>query len=203
MLNVALTGNVAAGKSSVAELFSRWGAAVIDADLLAREAQAPGSPGLAAIVDRFGPSMIGPSGSLDRARLRSVVMADPSARADLEAIIHPEVQRRRTEFVEEARLRGDAIVVNDIPLLFEVMNPAAFDAVVLVDAPEAVRLERLVRRRGLDPATATAMIGAQLPSSFKRPRSDYVIDNDGDPAALERAAADVWRRLAARAAKGA
>jgi len=199
VLNVALTGNVAAGKSAVAGFFRRWGATVIDADTLAREAQAPGSPVLARIVERFGGAMLGPGGALDRARLRSVVLADPAARADLEAIVHPEVHRRRTALVDEARRRGDAIVVNDIPLLFEVMNPAAFDAVVLVDAPEAVRLERLVARRGLDPAAAAALIGAQLPSGPKRARSDFVIDNDGDLAALERAAADVWERLARRA----
>jgi len=199
VLNVALTGNVAAGKSAVAGFFRRWGATVIDADTLAREAQAPGSPVLARIVERFGAAMLGPGGALDRARLRAVVLADPAARADLEAIVHPEVHRRRAEFMDEARRRGDAIVVNDIPLLFEVMNPAAFDVVVLVDAPEAVRLERLVARRGLDPAAAAALMGAQLPSGPKRARSDFVIDNDGDLAALERAAADVWERLARRA----
>ena len=199
MLNVALTGNVAAGKSAVAGFFRRWGATMIDADTLAREAQAPGSPVLARIVERFGAAMLGPGGALDRARLRAVVLADPAARADLEAIVHPEVHRRRAEFMDEARRRGDAIVVNDIPLLFEVMNPAAFDVVVLVDAPEAVRLERLVARRGLDPAAAAALMGAQLPSGPKRARSDFVIDNDGDLAALERAAADVWERLARRA----
>ena len=199
MLNVGLTGNVAAGKSLVAGYFRRRGATVIDADLLARAAQAPGSAGLARIVERFGPAMLGPGGALDRARLRSVVLADPAARADLEAIVHPEVQRQRAALMDEARRRGDAIVVNDIPLLFEVMDPASFDAIVLVDAPEAVRLERLVARRGLDPATAAAMIAAQLPSGPKRARSDYVIDNDGDLAALERAAADAWQELLRRA----
>ena len=203
MLNVALTGNVAAGKSVVAALFREWGATLIDADVLAREAQAPGTPGLAAIVARFGPEMLGPGGTLDRARLRGVILADPAARADLEAIVHPEVQRRRAALVEAARLRGDPIVVNDIPLLFEVMDPAAFDAVVLVDAPEELRLERLVARRGLDPRTAAAMIAAQLPSGPKRARSAHVIDNDGDLAALRRSAAAVWQRLVERASGGA
>ena len=199
MLNVGLTGNVAAGKSLVSELFRGWGATVIDADVLARAAQAPGTPGLARIVARFGAGMLGPGGVLDRARLRAVVLADPAARADLEAIVHPEVARRRGLLMDEARRRGDAVVVNDIPLLFEVMDPAEFDAIVLVDAPEPVRLARLVARRGLDPATAGRLIAAQFPSGPKRARSDYVIDNDGDLAALERAAADVWQRLCRRA----
>jgi dephospho-CoA kinase len=109
--------------------------------------------------------------------------------------VHPEVERRRRELVEEARARGDAIVVSDIPLLFETGRQADFDAVVLVDAPEALRRERLVAFRGLDPAVARAMIAAQDPAGPKRAASDYVIDNDADLEALERASAAVWRAL--------
>ena len=124
MLNIALTGNIAAGKSTVADWFRRWGATLIDADQLVREVQAPGSEVLARIAERFGAGVLLPEGELDRARLRGIVMAEPSARRDLEAIVHPAVQARRVVRVEEARRRGDRIVVNDIPLLFEALDPA-------------------------------------------------------------------------------
>lgn|SRR5574337_1727164 len=199
MLNVALTGNIAAGKSTVAELFRRWGATIIDADRLTREAEAPGGPVLAAIVERFGRRMLGPDGALDRARLRDLVMRDAAARAELEALVHPVVQARRAALLEEARRRGDRMVVSDIPLLFEAADPSAFDAVVLVDAPEAVRLQRMIARRGLDPDTAQDLIRAQMPSAGKRARATYVVDNDGDLEALERRAAAVWEALSARA----
>ncbi len=199
MLSVALTGNIASGKSAVAELFRRWGATLIDADRLVREAQMPGGEVLRDIVERFGVEMLRPDGTLDRAALRAVVMDDAIARADLNRMVHPEVHRRRAELLAEARARGDRIVVSDIPLLFEAMDPAEFDAVVLVDAPEEIRRTRLMTGRGLTAAEADRMIRAQLPSSDKRARSDYVIDNTGDRAALERAAEEVWRALLARA----
>jgi len=199
MLSVALTGNIAAGKSSVSELFRAWGATVIDADALVREVQAPGQPALRSIQQRFGREVIGADGTLDRAALRAKVLADPAALADLNRIVHPEVHRRRLALLEEARARGDRIVVSDIPLLFEVDDPSAFDAVVLVDAPEPVRRERLRTSRGLSPADSDRMMLAQLPSDAKRGRSDYVIDNTGDLPALERAAAAVWAALLKRA----
>ena len=199
MLSVALTGNIAAGKSTVAQLFQQWGATVIDADQLVREIQGPGQPVLRKIAQRFGPGLIGPDGSLDRAALRAKVFADPQALADLNRIVHPEVRRRRLELLAEARTRGDQIVVSDIPLLFEADDPAEFDAVVLVDAPEAVRRARLLASRGSSGQEADRMIAAQLSSAAKRPRSDYVIDNGGELAALERAAGTVWRALLARA----
>lgn len=199
MLSVALTGNIAAGKSTVAELFRRWGATVIDADRLVREAQEPGQPVLEEIAARFGGKLIMEDGALDRAALRSKVLADPQALADLNRIVHPEVRRRRLELLAAARARGDRIVVSDIPLLFEADDPAAFDAVVLVDAPAAVRRHRLMASRGLSPREADSMMAAQLDSGAKRPRSDYVIENDGDLTTLERAAAGVWRALLARA----
>jgi dephospho-CoA kinase len=199
MLNVALTGNIAAGKSTVAELFRSWGAGLIEADRLVRDAQAPGTPVLRLIAARFGADLIGPAGELDRAALRQRVMGDPAARAELERLVHPEVARRRAALLAEARARGARIVVSDIPLLFESLDPAAFDAVVLVDAPEPVRRARLVARRGLSAADADRMLAAQLPSAEKRTRSAYVIDNDADPAALERRAREVWEALVARA----
>src|SRR2546426_2227279 len=143
MLNVALTGNIAAGKSSVVELFRGWGATVIDADELARQAQAPGGDVLAAIVRRFGADVLAPDGALDRAALRAKVMGDQVALDALNQIVHPAVRQRRDELLSEARERGDALVVNDIPLLFEVLDPAQFDIVVLVDAATTVRRTRL------------------------------------------------------------
>lgn len=199
MLNVGLTGNIAAGKSAVAELFRAWGATVIDADRLTREAQAPGSRVLREIAARFGGNLIGPGGALDRPALRRRVMDDPAALAALNRIVHPAVYRRRAELLAEARSRGDRIVVSDIPLLFEAADPAEFDAIVLVDAPEPVRRERLMAHRGLSAAEADRMIAVQGPSGPKRDRSTFVIDNEGDLTALEARARDVWNRLVARA----
>jgi dephospho-CoA kinase len=199
MLNVALTGNIAAGKSTVAELFRDWGAVLIEADRLVRDAQAPGSPVLHLIAARFGADLIGPAGELNRAALRRRVMGDPAARAELERIVHPDVSRRRAALLVEARARKAKIVVSDIPLLFEALDPSAFDAVVLVDAPESVRRDRLVARRGLSTEDADRMLAAQLPSAEKRARSTYVIDNDADQATLERRARVVWQALLARA----
>ncbi|HEY7636561.1 MAG TPA: dephospho-CoA kinase [Gemmatimonadales bacterium] len=198
-LSVGLTGNIASGKSTVAELFRRWGATVIVADELVREAQAPGSPLLRDIAARFGSEMILPDGALDRPRLRRRVMGHRAALDQLNHIVHPVVQRRREELLQAARARGDRIVISDIPLLFETADPAEFDAVVLVDAPEPVRRARLLADRGLSAEEADRMLASQNPSGPKRARSDYVIDNDGDHAALERATAEVWRALLARA----
>jgi dephospho-CoA kinase len=199
MLNVALTGNIASGKSAVAALFRRWGATVLDADAIVREVQAPGGPVMRRIVERFGKAVARSDGSLDRPTLRRIVMADAGARAALERIVHPAVHARRAELAAEAQARGDRVVVSDIPLLFESGDPEAFDAIVLVDAPEPVRLRRLVEQRGLTEAEAWEMIRVQLPAASKRARSHFVIDNDGDLAALERAASAVWRALVARA----
>jgi dephospho-CoA kinase len=199
MLSVALTGNIGAGKTTVAQLFRSWGATVIDADQLVREAQAPGQPVLRRIADRFGTEVIAADGSLDRGKLRAKVLADPAALADLNRIVHPEVHRRRKRLVEEARARGDRIVVSDIPLLYEAADPTEFDAVVLVDAPEPVRRARVLGSRSLPPDEVDRMMSAQMGSAPKRTRSDYVIDNDGDLQALERSAASVWQALLARA----
>lgn len=194
-LSVALTGNIAAGKSTVAGLFERWGATLIDSDQLVREAQAPDQPLLTDIASRFGAEVISSDGSLDRPALRARVLADPTALADLNRIVHPEVHRRRLELLSQARARGDRIVISDIPLLFEADDPTAFDAVVLVDAPEPVRRARLLGSRALSPVDADRMMAAQLSSTPKRTRSDYVIDNTGDLPALERAARSVWEAL--------
>ena len=195
MLNVALTGNIASGKSTVATWFADWGATVIDADQLVLEIQRAGSPTLGAIARRFGADLIRPDGELDRALLRRRVFGDSAALRDLNAIVHPEVRRRRDALVAEAAARGDSVVVSDIPLLFEVMDPAAFDLVVLVDAPADVRHARLVSQRGLSPDEADRLIASQLPADAKRARSDIVLDNTGSLEDLQRAAAEAWRRI--------
>ncbi|HET7426936.1 MAG TPA: dephospho-CoA kinase [Gemmatimonadales bacterium] len=199
MLNVALTGNIASGKSTVAELFRSWGATLIDADRLVRDVQAPGSPVLRAIAARFGQELIDPAGMLDRPALRRRVMGDPAALAELNRMVHPDVLRRRLALEREARSRGDRIVVSDIPLLFEAADPSAFDVIVLVDAPASLRRERLLAQRGLTADEADRMLAAQAPTGPKRERSTFVIDNDGDRARLEARARAVWTELLARA----
>jgi len=199
VLNVALTGNIAAGKSTVVSWLRRWGATIIDADELAREAEAPGTEVLAAIVKRFGANVRLPDGALDRAALRSKVMGDDAALADLNAIVHPAVRRRRDELLAAAKARGDLLVVNDIPLLFEALDPAQFDAVVLVDAPQPVRRARLRALRGLSNEEADRMIAAQMDAERKRARSQYVIDNDGSLKDLEAKARAVFKELMQRA----
>jgi dephospho-CoA kinase len=199
MLQVALTGNIAAGKSAVAALFQRWGATIIDADAIVHELQQPGSPVLARIAERFGASVVRSDGSLDRPVLRRLVMDQAEEREALNRIVHPAVERRRRALLAEARSRGDRIVVSDIPLLFETMDPDTFDAIVLVDAPEEVRLQRLMAQRGLGEDEARGMIAAQMPAREKRDRSDFVIENKDDLAALERATERVWHALQSRA----
>ena len=202
MLKVALTGNVAAGKSTVLALFAQWGAATIDTDLLARQAVVAGSPALAAIYRRFGADHALPDGSLDRAALRHRAMGDDERRAVLNAIVHPEVNRLLALGLADAERRGAGVVVCDIPLLFEALDPAVWDVVVLVDAPEETRRRRLLALRGYTREEADDVIGAQLPSRLKRARSHIVIDNDGPREALETRAREAWEALRARAGNG-
>jgi dephospho-CoA kinase len=194
VLNVALTGNVAAGKSSVVRWFAKWGATVIDSDALVREVQRQGTATWDAIVRRFGRAVLCPDGSLDRAALRHRVLGDDEALASLNAIVHPAVQHRRGELAAEAAARGTRILINDIPLLFEVLDPREFDMVVLVDAPVAVRRQRLLRR-GLGPQEADRLIAAQIPSHRKRDLSDIVIDNAGSLDELRQATRAAWDRI--------
>ena len=199
MLLVALTGNIASGKSSVARSFVTRGATLIDADVLARLAVRVGTPGYDAIVERWGETVLSADGVLDRGALRHIVFEQPEELRALNAIVHPEVERMRAALVAEARTRGDRIVVCDIPLLFEANLTAGFDRIVLVDAPRSVRLERLVRDRGLRETEAMAMIAQQMPADLKRARADFVIDNDGSRDALEQRVEEVWRALCAEA----
>ncbi|HJR41663.1 MAG TPA: dephospho-CoA kinase [Gemmatimonadaceae bacterium] len=195
MLLVGLTGNIASGKSSVARRFAQLGATVIDADVLARQAVAAGSPAYRAIVDRWGEEVIAADGSLDRASLRQRVFAESEELDALNAIVHPEVARLRDELIADARSRGDAIVVCDIPLLFERKLVDEFDRIVLVDAPRPMRLERLMRDRALNETEAMNMIAAQMPAELKRARADYIIDNTGTLEELARRTEAVWHEL--------
>jgi dephospho-CoA kinase len=194
-LRVALTGNVASGKSSVVDFWKKLGAHVIDADLLARAAVAPGTPGYEAVAHAFGPDVVAADGSIDRAALRKIVFNDAGERSRLEAIVHPEVARLRAQ--EEERIGGDGadIIVNDIPLLFEVGLADDFDVVVHVHASEEARLDRLTRIRGLSEAEALNMMRAQQPSEEKRAAAHIVIENDGSREQLEARAAEVWQQL--------
>jgi len=199
MLLVGLTGNIASGKSTVATLFAARGATVIDADELARRAVEPGSPALAAIVERWGVGLLLPNGALDRAALRAIVFNEPEQLEALNGIVHPEVERLRTLALDEARERGDRIVVCDIPLLFEKKMVDDFDTVVLVDAPRPLRLERVVGERGLSATEAMAMIAAQMPAELKRARADLVIHNAGTRDDLLEQVNAVWTSLQAAA----
>ena len=193
---IGLTGNIASGKSTVARLLVERGAVLVDADRLAREVVRPGTPALERIVERFGERVLAPDGTLDRAELRGHVFADRIELEALNAIVHPEVERLREQRVAQAKAAGARVVVCDIPLLFEKHLADRFDAIVLVDAPRPVRLERLVRDRGLHEAEAMDMIAAQMPAELKRARSDFVIDNTGTLADLARRVDDVWRAVA-------
>ena len=201
MLLVGLTGNIGSGKSTVAQLLSERGATIIDADVLARRAVEAGTPGHRAIVERWGTSILGADGGLDRGALRRIVFSEPAELEQLNAMVHPEVERMRAVLVEQARLRGDQLVVCDIPLLFERRMTDDFDRIVLVDAPRPVRLERLVRERGLRETEAMDMIVAQMPAELKRARADHVIDNEGTLGQLDLRVAEVWAALQAEAAQ--
>ena len=196
---IGVTGNIASGKSAVASLLASHGATIIDADLLAREIVAPGTPGFAGVVEQFGPDVVRADGTLDRGALRRLVFSDPVQRDALNAIVHPAVGRLRDRRVAEARARGDRVVVSDIPLLFEVGLEHAFDGVLLVDAPEDERLRRLMDHRGLDRQEAQAMMAAQMPSAEKRARATWVIDNDGSREQLAGRVAGLWRTFDALA----
>ena len=199
MLLVGLTGNIGSGKSTVAQLLSERGATIIDADVLARRAVELGTTAYAAIVERWGTSILAADGLIDRTALRRIVFSEPQELEQLNSIVHPEVERMRAALVELARQRGDRLVVCDIPLLFERKMTDDFDRIVLVDAPRPVRLERLVRERGLRETEAMDMIVAQMPAELKRARADFVIDNIGTLTQLDHRVTEVWSALLAAA----
>lgn len=181
MTIVALTGGIAAGKSTVAERLAHHGVHVIDADQLAREAVLPGSPALAAIRDTFGPDVLHPEGTLNREALGKIVFSHPAARAQLNAIVHPEVKKLSAErFREAANTTPGRVLVYAVPLVAETGRTDEFDLVVVVDAPRAQRIDRLVTHRGLSVADATARVDAQATDSQRLAIADIVLDASGD-----------------------
>lgn len=197
---IGLTGNIASGKTVVADLLKEKGATLIDADTLSREAVLPGTRALESITARWGREVLDDSGNLDRAALRRIVFADQTQLDELNAIIHPEIARLRDTSVEAARKRGDKVVVCVIPLLFERKMVDNYDTIVLVDSPRELRMERLVETRGLDEAEAMNMIAAQMPAELKRARADYVIENTGPLEALRADVDALWESLLSKAA---
>ena len=196
MLRVGLTGGIGSGKSEVTARLAARGAVVIDADVVAREVVAPGSPGLAEIGAAFGDDVLRPDGSLDRERLGEIVFADPAARDKLNAIIHPRVGDRMREL---ERAAGDAdVVVHDIPLLAENNLAAGFDLVVVVDAPREAQLERLVSR-GMSAGQAAARMRAQAAREERLAIATVVIDNSGSLGDLDRQVDGLWAELCRRA----
>ncbi len=176
------------------------GATIIDADELAREAVEPETQALKDIIKRWGKDVLNQDGGLDRAALRQIVFADQNELDALNRIVHPGVTRLRDREVARARERGDPIVVCVIPLLFERNIVEEFDAIILVDAPRPLRLDRLVATRGLEETEAMNMIASQMPAELKRARADFVIENDGSLDKLERDVDALWSSLQRNAA---
>ncbi|MEU1485452.1 dephospho-CoA kinase [Streptomyces sp. NPDC005752] len=200
MLKVGLTGGIGAGKSEVSRLLARYGAVLIDADRIAREVVEPGTPGLTAVVEMFGPKILTPDGSLDRPALGSIVFADPARLAALNAIVHPLVGARSAE-LERAAGPG-AVVVHDVPLLTENGLAPLYDLVVVIDAKPATQLDRLVRLRRMTESDARARMAAQATREERLAVADLVVDNDGPLEDLEPQVREVWSELTARAAAG-
>jgi dephospho-CoA kinase len=198
MLLVGLTGGIGTGKSTVARMLEKRGAVVFDADVLARQAVAPGTPGFDQVVERFGPNVLAPGGGLDREALASIVFSDPAARRDLEGIVHPEVRRMFAEGCEEYR-DSDRVVVFSAPLLVETGMHTAFDLLIVVSAPVATQIERLMRDRGMGERDVQARIAVQLPLEAKAEVADILVDNEGTLEELERRVELVWRDLDAQA----
>lgn len=193
---VGLTGGIASGKSTVSRFLAAAGARIIDADALARQVVEPGRPAFQAVVERFGADILKGDGTIDRDRLAAAVFADPAQRAALEGIIHPAVARAMAALLAEIEATApESVVVLDVPLLFEAGMEAGLDLVVVVDAPEAVQLERLMKRSGLSREEALARVRAQITMAEKRRRADVVIDNSGPLASTQSQVAALWRRL--------
>ncbi|HEY0642251.1 MAG TPA: dephospho-CoA kinase [Nocardioides sp.] len=196
-VRVGLTGGIASGKSTVSALLAELGAVVIDADAIAREVGARGTPGLDAVVAAFGAELLTPEGDLDRPAMGALVFADPEARKRLEAIIHPLVHRRSAEL--EAGASDHAVVVHDIPLLAEVGRAGSFDAVVVVDAPTELQVSRMVEDRGWTREEAASRIAAQASREERLAIATHVVDNTGTLAELRERVEQVYAELAARA----
>jgi dephospho-CoA kinase len=198
MVRVGLTGGIASGKSMVADELAARGAIIIDADVLAREVVEPGTPALAAIIDRFGAQVL-KDGQLDRARLAQIVFADPLARRDLERIVHPAVRARAAELERDA---GDAaVVVHVIPLLVETGQHEDFDVVVTVDADHETQIQRLIVRNGFTRAEAESRIAAQATREDRKRAADVVLDNTGTVTQLREQIDALWAELSSAVAR--
>lgn len=197
-LRVALTGNVASGKSAVAQVWQEAGVPVVSADGLSREAVAPGSAGLDEVRAAFGDGVIALDGSLDRAALRARVFGDDAERKRLEAILHPRIRQLRDAWILRREAEGVPLLVAEIPLLFETGTQGDFDVTVLVDAPEPVRLERMLRERGISASEARAIMAAQMDASAKRALADVIIANHGSLEELRSRALEVMTELRGR-----
>lgn len=192
---IALTGGIAAGKSTVARLFSELGARVIDADKVSREVVEPGEPAFDEIVAAFGPQVVAADGSLDRHALAAIVFSDPEQLAKLNAIVHPRVRQRVAERIDSAP--EESIVVYDVPLLVEANLPRSFDAIVTVSAPEQARIDRLIAERGYTREEAAQRVAAQASDAEREEAADFVVDASGTLEDTQRHARQVWHQLAA------
>lgn len=190
MLKVGLTGGIAAGKSLVARTLADCGAVLVDADALAREVVEPGTDGLAAVVDAFGPQVLAADGTLDRAALAAIVFGNEEKRATLNSIVHPLVHARAAELA--AQVPEDGILVQDIPLLVETGQAGNFDFVLVVEAPEEERIARMVRDRGMTPEDARARIAAQATAEQRAAVADAVLENTATPEDLVEAVRGLW-----------
>ena len=193
VLSVALTGGIGAGKTTVARLLAQRGAILIDSDVLSREVVEPGTPGLEAIVERFGPALLAADGSLDRQALGTIIFADAQARADLNGIVHPEVRRRRAELIASAP--DGSIVISVIPLLVEGGLQDGFDGVIVVDVPIDTQVDRLKARSDLDDQQARARVNAQASRDERLEVADWVIENSGSYDQLRQQVEVVWDAL--------
>jgi len=203
VLRAGLTGGIGAGKSAVSARLAAHGAVVLDADKAAREVVEPGTPGLARIVEAFGPGVLREDGALDRPRLGEIVFADDARRQVLNAIVHPLVHERMREAEARALAEGGdgVVLVHDVPLLAEGGRGGQFDVVIVVDVPREVQVERLVRSRGMTAEQATARMSAQATREQRLAIADIVIDNSGSLADLGTRVAEVWDELARRASE--
>ena len=192
-MRVGLTGGVASGKSTVAAMLAELGAVVIDADALAREVVAKGTPGLASVVEEFGEELLAPDGELDRPAMGRLVFNDTAARRRLEAIVHPLVFERIVELEEQAP--PEAVVVHDIPLLAENGRGGDFDAVIVVDAPEHLQVERMTGDRGWTEEDARSRIAAQATREERRAIATHVVENTGTRGDLRRRVAEVFAEV--------
>lgn len=193
-LRIGLTGGIAAGKSTASQRFAELGAVVIDADLLAREAVAAGSPGLARVAEEFGPEVLTEDGSLDRQALGAVVFGDDDARERLNGIVHPEVRRLSAEREQRAIDAEERVIVQDIPLLIEVGRAQDFDLLVVVHTPAAVRRQRLIEGRGMSEEDADRRIAAQASDEERVAVADVLLDGAGGVDELRAQVDELWQQ---------